>query len=182
MKKMILTSMVFLAASFEAQATSTLERNIVECTISTSDIFEELILKSVEVQDADNYVYESYVLDHTWGEMEGVSSDIFGRHEQVRSRIFTTANAEADGVIADGARDYVLISQYEHSELIIKLIYEGLDQDDFPTYSMYFEGGGPAYDIVVSSVQDILAESEHYNRFDAPLCTSHFNLDEFVTQ
>ncbi len=181
MKKYLLSTLIMIAAT-QAQATTTLEKNIVECTISSNAAFEEIILKNVQTEDADNNIYEDYVLDYTFGEMFGDSVDIIGRHEQVRNRIFTSANANGDGVIANGSRDYVMIAQYDHSELIVHLTYEGQDQDNFPTYTMSFEGEGPAYELVVERVQDVLADSEHYGRYDNPLCTSHFDLDEFVTQ
>ena len=180
MKKYALSlAVLFLAA--QAQATSVLERAIVECTISSQSVFEELSLKFVQTQDADQNVYEDYVLDYTFGELEGNSSDIFGRHEQVRERIFTSSNANEDGVIARGARDYAMIMRFDHSEVIVNLAYEGQDQDDFPTYTMSLDGEGPAYEITVAKMQDKLADSEHYNRFDNPLCVSHFDLNEFVT-
>lgn len=181
MKKYLLLT-IMLTTGLQAWATSTLEKNIVECTISTNTVFEEIILKHVQTQDADDYVYEDYVLDFTSGDILGESVDILGSHEQVRKRIFTSATAGADGVIASGSSDYVMIAQFDHSELIIKLVYEGRDQDNFATYSMYFEGEGPAYELVVSRVQSILGDSEHYGEFDSPLCVSHFDLDEFVTQ
>lgn len=181
MKKYAL-SLAVLMFTVQAQATSILERAIVECTISSQNVFEEISLKFVQTQDADQNVYEDYVLDYTFGELEGASSDIFGRHEQVRERIFTSANASADGVIARGAEDYSMIMRFDHSEVIVHLAYEGQDQDNFPTYTMFFEGEGPAYELVVDKVQDRLADSEHYNRFDNPLCVSHFDLNEFVTQ
>ncbi len=180
MKKYLLAGLISMFA-VQAEATSTLEENIVECTVSTSDFFEEIILKFVKTQDADDYVYEDYVLDHTYGEMSGTSVDLLGRHEQVRNRIFTTANADADGVLAVGSRSYEMITQFDHSELIISLNYQGLDQDDFSTYEMTFDGSGPVYELVVERVQDILADSELYERYDNPLCVSHFNLDDFVT-
>ena len=121
------------------------------------------------------------MLDYTEGELDGRTSDIFGRHEQVRDRIFTSANASEDGVIATGAEDYQMIMLFDHSEVVVNLEYQGRDQDNFPTYSMSFAGEGPAYELTVQRVQEKLAASEHYNRFDNPLCVSHFNLNEFVT-
>ena len=181
MKKYAL-SLAALMFATQAQATAILEKAIVECTISSQNIFEQISLNFVQTQDADQNIYEDYVLDHTYGELEGRSSDIFGRHEQVRERIFTSANADADGVIARGAESYSMIMRFEHSEVIVNLDYEGQDQDNFPTYTMSFEGDGPAYEITIAKVQEKLADSEHYNRFDNPLCVSHFDLNEFVTQ
>lgn len=180
--KKYLVGVLAVFITMQAEATTTLEKNIVECTISSNQVFEEIILKFVQTQDADDYVYEDYVLDYTFGEMSGDSVDIIGAHEQIRHRLFTSAIADGDGVIANGREDYVMIAQYEHSELIVHLTYEGQDQDDFPTYTMSFEGEGPVYELVVERVQDVLAESEHYNRYDNPLCTSHFDLNEFVSQ
>ncbi len=177
-----LALIIALSFSFEAQSTSILERNLAECTISSNSTFEEIILKYVETQDADDYIYQDYVLDHTFGELEGESSDILGRHEQIRQRFFTSANAEGDGVIRDGRGDYLMIAQFEQSEFVVALEYVGQDQDDFPTYNMSFDGYGPVFDLVMERVDEALYESEHYDVGDDLLCVSHFNLDEFVTQ
>ena len=181
MKKYLAATLVMIF-SLQAQATTTLERNIVECTIRSQNSFEEIILKHLQTEDADSNIYENYVLDYTFGELHGDSVDIIGRHEQVRHRLFTSANAEGDGVIREGRGDYVMIAQFDHSELIVNLSYVGQDQDDFPTYNMSFDGGGPVLELVVERVDDVLRDSEHYNPGDDLLCVSHFDLDEFVTQ
>lgn len=181
MKSYIL-SLLGILISLPAWGTSTLERNLAECSISTEDYFEEIILKFIQTEDADQNVYADYVLDYTYGDLFGESVDILGRHEQVRKRIFTSAMAEGDGVIALGQRDYQMITVFDHSEVVIQLDYVGQDQDDFSTYRMSLDGEGPAFELVEERLQDILADSEHYGRYDDPLCVTHFDLDEFVTE
>lgn len=181
MKKYVIGALLTLVA-FPALATSTLERNLAECTISTNGTFEEIVLKYIQTEDADMNVYSDYVLDYTQGDLYGASVDILGKHEQVRQRLFTSAMAEGDGVIGIDYRDYQMITVFNHSEVRINLAYEGRDQDDFATYTMSIDGYGPAYRLVKERVEDVLAQSEHYGRYDDPLCVTHFNLDDYISE
>lgn len=181
MKESILLILLVFLSSQAAEATSVLERNLVECTLSAQPQFEELVLKRLQTQDGHNNIYEDYVLDFAFGDIYGTEVDILGAHEQVRQRIFTSANAEADGVIAAGRDDYQMITEFEHSRLVINLIYQGQNQNNFPTYTMSIEGQGPAFELVYERFGDLLADSEFYSRYDKPLCVSHFNLDEYIT-
>lgn len=180
MKKYVLSLIVLMSVA-QAEATSTLDKAIVECSISTQSKFEEISLNFVQTQDADDRIFSDYIMKYTFGELEGASSDIFGRHPQLTETIFTSANAGSDGVIANGQGDYQMIMNFEHSQVIVNLIYLGQDQDDFATYEMSFEGEGPAYEITLERVDEKLENSEHYRSGDNLRCVSHFNLDDFVT-
>jgi len=181
MKKYLLSLIVVISVA-QAEATTTLDKAIVECSISTQSKFEEISLNYIQTQDADERIFSDYIMKYTYGELEGVASDIFGRHPQLTETIFTSANANGDGVIANGRGDYQMIMNFDHSQVVVSLLYVGQDQDNFATYEMSFEGEGPAYEITVDRVDEKLRNSEHYNSGDNLLCVSHFNLDEFVTQ
>ena len=169
-----------LSFSIQAKATSVLERNLVECTISTYGAFEEIALKSVTLEDGDLNTFHSYTLDHLSGDLNAYETDILGAHEQVRDRIFTSANANNDGLYPDMGRDYQLITEFDHSELIVFLLYAGVNQYGFETYEIELDGYGPVFDLVFDRFHRILDRSDHYEAYDRPLCVTHFNLDDFV--
>lgn len=163
-------------------ATSVLERNLVECTISDQEYFAQFILKHVTTEDGDLNKYQSYTLDYVNGELYGYEADLLGVHEQLRDRIFTTANADADGVVYEGQNSYQMISEFRTSMVIVNLNYVGKDEYGFDKYEIDFDrrSYGPVFDLVFGKYQEILDGSEIYNAYDRPVCTSHFNLDEFV--
>jgi hypothetical protein len=177
-KLLILTAI--LAFTQHSKATSVLERNLVECTISTNHIYEEIILKSVTLEDGDFNTFHSYTLDHVSGDLHGYETDILGAHEQVRDRIFTSANANSDGLYPDYGSDYQLITQFDHSELIVNLNFAGVNQHGFETFEIELDGYGPVFDLVFERFHRILDRSDHYQAYDRPLCVTHFNLDDFV--
>jgi len=172
--------LTFMGYSVQAQATSVLERNLVECTISTLGVFEELALKSVTLEDGDLNTFHSYTLDHLSGDLNGYETDILGAHEQVRDRIFTSANANSDGLYPDAGQDYQLITEFDRSELIVFLLYAGVNQYGYETYEIELDGYGPVFDLVYERFHRILDRSDHYEAYDRPLCVTHFNLDDFV--
>ena len=178
-KKLIITAAI-LGFGYKANATSTLERNLVECTISTNHIYEEIVLKSVTLEDGDFNKFHSYTLDLVSGDLDGYESDILGVHEQIRERIFTSANANSDGLYPVQRKDYQLITQFDRSELIVNLIYAGINQNGFTTYEMEIDGYGPVFNLVEDRFNRILDQSDHYEAYDRPLCVTHFNLDDFV--
>ena len=121
-------------------ATSVLERNLVECTISDHNYYAEFILKHVTLEDGDLNTYQSYTLDYVNGELYGHEVDMLGTHEQLRDRIFTTANADADGVVTDGPSSYQMISEFRNSRVIIQLDYAGKDINGFDRYEISLDG------------------------------------------
>ena len=161
-------------------ATSVLERNLVECTISDQNYYAEFILKHVTLEDGDLNTYQSYTLDYVNGELYGHEVDILGVHEQLRDRIFTTANADSDGVVNDGHNSYQMISEFRNSRVIIQLDYVGKNTNGFDSYEISLDGHGPVFNLVFDKYQEILDGSELYQAYDRPVCTSHFNLDDFV--
>jgi len=189
MKKHLLSLMILFAAA-NVQATTTTDEALVECTLTTGTSgdssftsFEELSLNLRQTQDADQNVFLDYVMKYTEGSLNSVESDIFGSHPQYTEVIFTSSNADSDGVVVTGEDSYRMTMNIDSSQINVDLIYRGQDQDDFATYEMVWSGYGPAYDITDAKITDKLAASEEYGNNNNPLlCVAHYDLHSFVTQ
>jgi len=172
---------ILLATTFQsAFATSVLERNLVECAINTRPDFQEIILKSVTLEDGDLNTFHSFTLDHVQGDLTGLETDILGAHEQVRDRIFTSTNANSGGLYPEHVRDYQLITEFDRSELIVNLLFAGVNQYGFETYEMEIDGYGPVFELVYAKFHSLLDRSNQYEAYDRPLCVTHFNLDDYT--
>jgi|GEM_PF-2725143 len=210
MKKQLL-SLILIFAAANANATSTNDEAMVECTLTTGTSgltdnrgellypnFEELSLNFRTTQGASDIdengdeienIFYDYVMKYSVGNAnsgqrgESRESSIFGNHEEYTEVIFTSSNADSDGVVVTGRESYRMTMNIGSSQINVDLRYVGQDQDDFATYTMVWSGYGPAYGITDEKITERLAASEEYGDNDNPLlCVAHYDLDGFVTQ
>lgn len=169
---------VIFSVSTSWALTEKLEVNLFTCPISSSERYEQIVIKDVTVNE-QNGTYNYFVLDVEAGNTNGGAVNGEGQHLKYIQTLLTTQNAMNDTFYRSYGDHFYFEMDYQghYRNSTIKLF---LDKTHNGKYVLSLSGGGPLYYDLKSDYQDVLLESEFYASHSRVECFVHPRIDQYI--
>lgn len=176
-----LISLVFLTGLiWPTVGFSQAEKNEVylfSCPISTSNRFEQVVLKSVKVEE-QNGIYEYFILDVEAGNQTG-SINGEGEHLKYIQTVMSSQNATDDQFYRTHGDNFQLDVYFRGHNRDSK-IQINMDKTHTGKYILDVNGNGPLFYDVRNEYEDVLRNSEFYSTNWRVECFVHPRVGQFL--